>query len=297
VEVAEFTEDVLSNLVRKLLDPYLTPDLRRLGLAGEEALENSPGYEGHRAEEGVAWLDIDAPAVGKVQLFTHKDDDLAVDVNQEQLVVHASKGARIALLDLGLSQSFTTLRYHFATEDFQIIGLGKAENNIAGELLKPLVAPLVAKATGGNLQAGGPGPVTQALGQLPRNGDREILIEGDGVSMEIPSSAILSVRLSGDRLLMHWSEPIFIDGPALFIGNMYFQALSYQFGTGDVGVTIEKSNLFSATGIARKEVRKAVKKYVEQYLPPAMRAQGYDFFSDPDRAANIQKALANFQSQ
>lgn len=295
VEVSEFTEDVISNLARKLLDPYLTPGLRQLGLAGEESLENSPGYEGQRAEEGVAWLDIDAPAVGKVQLFTHKDEDLAVQADQQQLVVHASRGARVALPDLGLSQSFTTLRYHFASEDFEVVGLGKAENAIAGELLKPLVAPLMAKATGGKLQEGGPGPVAQALGQLPRNGDREILIEGEGVTMEIPPSAALTVRLSGDRLLMHWSERIFIDGPGWFIGNMYFQALSYQFGTGDVGVSIEQSNLFSATGIARKEVRKAMKKYVEQYLPPEMRAQGYDFFSDRNRAANIQKVLANFQ--
>jgi hypothetical protein len=293
VEVSDFTEDVLSNLVRGLLDPYLTPGLRRLGLAGEEAKEDSPGSEGQRATEGAPWLEVQAPGVGRVQVFTQKEEQLEVTASQEELVVRSSHGIRIALPDQGLSHSLMSLRYHFASEDVEVVGLGRLENQLLGAQIKPLVAPLLSMA--GVERQGGEGPVAQALGSLERNKDQELVIDGGGATLHIPQSASLSARLSGDQLVLAWSERVFVDGPFGLIGNMYFRSLSYQFGTGEVEVGLESSNLFSATGTARKEIKKAARGYVERFLPEAMRAQGYDLFADPERARHLEAVMAAVQ--
>ncbi len=292
-EVSDTTQDVLSNLVRKLLDPYLTPELRGLGLAGQESTEAHNG--GGAAPYGPPWLDTTINNVGRVQLFTSLGEQLSVTSTDKELVVQASKGIRLSIPDLKVSETFKLFRYHYETEDVELQGLGRLENALLRTTMRKLVAPLAGMA--GDQRADARGPVAQKLDNYKpdRKGEREVDL--DKATIQFPKDPKAILTLGGSFIAFRFEPKIFIDGPGGALGNFYFTSVRWNFGAPEVDIDLEGSNIFSLESLARRKAKEAIAEQIKQRAPEAMRRPGYDLFNDPNREQTLKELFAAFGSK
>ncbi len=290
-EVAGFTEAVLSELGRQLVDPYLTPELRRLGLAGREA---SPPKPAAGEPEGVPWLDVRAGPLGRIRLYTAPNETLRLTASTSELFLAGSRGGvRLVLPDLGLSETFEWLRYDYRTGDLQVEGLGRLENDLLRQVVERLALAVVPGA-----RAGAP-PIGQAIDERPRDKQGRILIEtevgGKKLTVRIPQNVQLSAQLDGNRLFVGLEPPVVMDSPGAL--DYKLKTFEYAFATASAQIELSGDNLIAAlfTGIAEKKTREALTKLVHERLPAAMCQPGYNPLDDPNRAQNLNDLVARFR--
>jgi len=288
-EVGGFTQAVLSQLTRQLLDPHLTDGLRNLGLAGKEA---SPPPQEVQTPKTVPWLDLQAGPLGRVQLFTDADEQVSIHATTKSFEVNSKNGVQLVLPDLGLTDRFRFLRYDFETEAVEVDGLGQLETSVVQALASNMLRSLMpGDKKGGEKKE--QGPVSQTIAGLPSK-DNSIVIEVDKLTIYVPLNARTDVTVSGNQLLVSFDPPIFIDGPAF--GNFNFREVSYAFGTGAIGLNLKGSNILAGlfNGLARDKASEALKKLIEEKLPAEMRVPGYDLVNDPNRPAHLAQLIAGF---
>ncbi len=288
-EVGVFTQELLSELGRQLIDPHLTPELRALGLAGREASQASDV----QAPKTVPWLDIEAGPLGRVQLLTAADEQIQLQASASGVELRSAHGIHVVLPTLGLSTHIHRLRYDAQTEDVQVEGLGRLENTVLQELGRGIMAKLVPseRSQGQRQQA----PVPAYLASLPVK-DGAWVIETEQAKLHIPRSAAMTTTLTGEVLRVQMNPRMWIDGPS--VGNYHFTDFAYHFGTGEIELGLSGSNILSALigGIVERKAKEALRDLVLSKLPADMRRRGYNLMADRNRTQNLQAMITNFSS-
>ncbi len=288
-EVSGFTQDVISGLVRRLVDPHLTPEMRAMGLAGAEA---QPETSARPRQGETTWMDITSEAVGRVLLFTQKDDAISLVAGSEEFNLTSKGGVRLVLPDLGVSQTFSSLRYHLGTDDVQLTGMGRLEHALMRNVARAMVGPLLAQQGVDLKDPKGMGQQLREQQEETKKG--ELLIKTDGAELYVPSNCVMTATLTGAGLRVGFEPKIWIDGPSF--GNFYLDKIKYDFATARTEVDIDGSNILSAIfeGVGEDKATAPLAELLKQKMPAAMRAPGYNLFADPNKSVNLAQLFKNF---
>ena len=290
-EVAGLTQDALSAITRRMLDPHLTPEMRALGLAGVEA---QPTVSAGPRRNETTWFSMNNDLVGRVSIYTRKDDQINVSADPRSFNIKVPNGARLVLPDLGISQTFYAFYYHIDTGDIAMEGLGRLETTLARNVARQMLGPMLAKSgVNTNNQQGMAAQLRDQMELRKKKDNVNHFFESDGIGLYIPTNCVMKASLSGNGIHIKFTPKIWIDGPS--VGNFYLDKVKYNFATGKAEIDIDGSNLLSAIfeGIGEDKATEPLQQLMNHTLPPAMRQPGYNLFTDPNKQANLETFFSN----